>query len=138
MNPSRRLSECLSKCLLPLMLAAALLPPACAQIMPGMPSQTMPPPGKGAANGKVMPIKRITGTEGGGMAGMSMTNAMKSTTDLADPMSQEGSGTSWLPASSPMYGCAEMRGGNMLMLHGAIAPRYVNVGSKRGDRRNGG
>src|SRR5438067_1521108 len=29
---------------------------------------------------------------------------MKSSVDLADPMSREGSGTSWLPDSSPMYG----------------------------------
>lgn len=70
-----------------------------------------------------------------GMPGMSMMNTMKSTTDVSDPMSQEGSGTSWLPASSPMYGYAQMHNGNMIMLHGAIAPRYVSVGSRRGDRR---
>ena len=42
----------------------------------------------------------------------------------------------WLPASSPMYGKTIMRpNGDMLMVHGAIMPRYVNVGSKHGDRR---
>jgi len=105
----------------------------------------MPPMGKGDAKKQPMPMKPGANMKPGamagmagmkpGMAGMSMTDAMKSTTDLADPMSQEGSGTSWLPASSPMYGYAEMHSGNMLMLHGAIAPRYVNVGSERGDRR---
>ena len=120
-----------------MMFATALLPPAFAQTMPGMtmPTQNAPPSSKA----KQPPMPMGEGSmKPDGMAGMSMMDSMKSTTDLADPMSQEGSGTSWLPASSPMYGYAEMHGGNTLMLHGAIAPRYVNVGSKRGDRRNGG
>ena len=33
-----------------------------------------------------------------------MQMEMHSTIDLADPMSREGSGTSWIPDSSPMYG----------------------------------
>ena len=33
-----------------------------------------------------------------------MEMSMHSTIDLADPMSREGSGTSWIPDSSPMYG----------------------------------
>ena len=128
-----------------MMFATALLPPAFAQTMPGMtmPTQNAPPSSK--AKQPPMPMGEgsmkpdgMAGMKPDGMAGMSMMDSMKSTTDLADPMSQEGSGTSWLPASSPMYGYAEMHGGNTLMLHGAIAPRYVNVGSKRGDRRNGG
>jgi hypothetical protein len=60
---------------------------------------------------------------------------MHSTIDLADPMSREGSGTSWLPDSSPMYGRMFMFGENMLMLHGAIFPRYTNVSTLRGDDR---
>jgi Heavy metal binding domain len=60
---------------------------------------------------------------------------MHSTIDLADPMSREGSGTSWLPDSSPMYGRMFMFGENMLMLHGAIFPRYTNVSTQRGDDR---
>jgi hypothetical protein len=68
-----------------------------------------------------------------GMAGMM---SMSSSTDLNDPMSQEASGTAWLPASSPMYGKMFMRrNGDMLMIHGAAMPRYTDVGSKRGDRR---
>jgi hypothetical protein len=60
---------------------------------------------------------------------------MRSTIDLADPMSREGSGTSWLPDSSPMYGKMFMFDENMLMLHGAIFPRYTNVSTRRGDDR---
>src|SRR6266513_520164 len=53
-----------------------------------------------------------------GSDGMHME--MHSSIDLADPMSREGSGTSWLPDSSPMYGRMFMFGDDMLMLHGAI------------------
>ncbi|MGC2627939.1 MAG: heavy metal-binding domain-containing protein [Candidatus Udaeobacter sp.] len=64
-----------------------------------------------------------------------MEMSMHSTVDLADPMSREGSGTSWLPDSSPMYGRMFMFGEDMLMLHGAIFPRYTNVSTRRGDDR---
>src|SRR5438876_2064269 len=66
---------------------------------------------------------------------MPMEMSMHSTIDLADPMSREGSGTSWLPDSSPMYGRMFMFGEDMLMLHGAIFPRYTNVSTRRGDDR---
>jgi len=70
------------------------------------------------------------------MPGMSMSGmGMSSSIDLNDPMSQEASGTAWLPSSTPIYGKMIMLNGNMLMVHGAVMPRYVNVGSKRGDRR---
>jgi len=68
-----------------------------------------------------------------GSDGMHME--MHSSIDLADPMSREGSGTSWLPDSSPMYGRMFMFGDDMLMLHGAIFPRYTNVSTRRGDDR---
>src|SRR5438128_5103224 len=60
---------------------------------------------------------------------------MQSSVNLADPMSREGSGTSWLPDSSPMYGRMFMLENDMLMLHGAIFPRYTNVSTRRGDDR---
>src|SRR5205814_4271705 len=60
---------------------------------------------------------------------------MQSSVDLTDPMTREGSGTSWLPDSSPMYGRMFMFGDDMLMLHGAIFPRYTNVSTRRGDDR---
>lgn len=68
-------------------------------------------------------------------AGHEMKMDMQSSVDLADPMSREGSGTSWLPDSSPMYGKMFMLGEDMLMLHGAIFPRYTNVSTRRGDDR---
>jgi len=64
-----------------------------------------------------------------------MEMSMHSSIDLADPMSREGSGTSWIPDSSPMYGRMFMFGEDMLMLHGAIFPRYTNVSTRRGDDR---
>jgi hypothetical protein len=67
--------------------------------------------------------------------GHAMQMEMRSSIDLADPMSREGSGTSWLPDSSPMYGKMFMFGDDMLMLHGAIFPRYTNVSTRRGDDR---
>jgi len=60
---------------------------------------------------------------------------MQSSVNLTDPMTREGSGTSWLPDSSPMYGRMFMFGDDMLMLHGAIFPRYTNVSTRRGDDR---
>ena len=64
-----------------------------------------------------------------------MPMEMHSSINIAEPMSREGSGTSWLPDSSPMYGRMFMFGENMLMLHGAIFPRYTNVSTRRGDDR---
>jgi len=66
---------------------------------------------------------------------MQMGMEMHSSINLADPMNREGSGTSWIPDSSPMYGRMFMFGENMLMLHGAIFPRYTNVSTRRGDDR---
>ncbi|MBV9009883.1 MAG: hypothetical protein JO354_12080 [Verrucomicrobia bacterium] len=60
---------------------------------------------------------------------------MNSSVNLADPMAREGSGTSWLPDSSPMYGRMFMLGDDTLMLHGAAFPRYTNVSTRRGDDR---
>src|SRR5262249_8825989 len=65
-------------------------------------------------------LHHSTGESDHGHNMSSMQMAMPSSIDLADPMSREGSGTSWLPDSSPMYGKMLMFGENMLMLHGAI------------------
>src|SRR5688572_11741340 len=57
---------------------------------------------------------------------------MSSTIDIADPMNREGSGTSWLPDSSPMYAWSKMYGdGGMLMLMGTQFLRYTQIGSSR-------
>ena len=61
--------------------------------------------------------------------------SMRSSVNIADPMNRESSGTSWLPDSSSMYGRMFMFGDDMLMLHGAIFPRYTNVSTRRGDDR---
>jgi hypothetical protein len=61
--------------------------------------------------------------------------SIQSSVNIADPMSRESSGTSWLPDSTPMYGRMFMFGESMLMLHGAIFPRYTNVSTRRGDDR---
>ncbi len=60
---------------------------------------------------------------------------MQSSVNVADPMSRESSGTSWVPDSTPMYGRMWMFGDDMLMLHGGIFPRYTNVSTRRGDDR---
>jgi hypothetical protein len=51
---------------------------------------------------------------------------------LTVPMSQEGSGTSWHPESSPMYAAMYQNGDWMTMLHGHISLRYDYQGSSRG------
>jgi hypothetical protein len=60
---------------------------------------------------------------------------MASSLNLAEPMSRESSGSSWVPDSTPIYGHMLMFGEDMLMLHGAIFPRYVNANTRRGDDR---
>src|SRR5438045_103504 len=60
---------------------------------------------------------------------------MASSVNIAEPMSRESSGSSWVPDSTPMYGRMLMFGDDMLMLHGAISPRYVNANTRRGDDR---
>src|SRR6266403_3066657 len=60
---------------------------------------------------------------------------MPSSINIADPMGRESSGTSWVPDSTPMYGKMFMFGDDMLMLLGAIFPRYTNVSTRRGDDR---
>jgi hypothetical protein len=64
-----------------------------------------------------------------------MQMSMQSSVNIAEPMSRESSGTSWVPDSTPMYGKMFMFGDDMLMLHGAIFPRYTNVSTRRGDDR---
>ena len=88
------------------------------------------------ADGTALPITKHDHehqpSHGSGVAG-AMT--MLSSINIADPMSRESSGTSWVPDSTPMYGHMLMFGEDMLMLHGGIFPRYTNVSSRRGDDR---
>lgn len=51
------------------------------------------------------------------------------------PMGRDGSGTSWLPDASPMYGFMFHSGKWMYMVHGNIALRYTNQDMfNKGDR----
>lgn len=57
---------------------------------------------------------------------------MRSSINIGEPMSREGSGTSWLPDSSPMHAYMKMfDDGSMLMLHGTMFFRYTSIGSSR-------
>lgn len=69
------------------------------------------------------------------MPGMSHDHdAMKmaAVTDLNVPMSQESSGTAWVPESTPMFARMKMfRDGSMLMFHGNMFLRYTSVNTDR-------
>jgi hypothetical protein len=57
---------------------------------------------------------------------------MRSSINVADPMSREGSGTSWIPDASPVNAYMKMfEDGSMLMLHGTMFLRYTSIGSSR-------
>jgi len=60
---------------------------------------------------------------------------MSSSINIADPMARESAGTSWVPDSTPVYGHMFMLGQDMLMLHGAVFPRYIDASTRRGDDR---
>ncbi|CAN5393920.1 hypothetical protein BH09BAC6_BH09BAC6_06810 [soil metagenome] len=89
---------------------------------------------------KIMPMK------GGSMIGMDMggkkmdaMQMMSSAQSKNLPMGRDGSGTSWLPDASPMYGIMLNSGKWSYMLHGSIALRYtkqdlLNKGSRGGDQ----
>ncbi|GAC1399608.1 MAG: hypothetical protein NVSMB59_21120 [Vulcanimicrobiaceae bacterium] len=64
---------------------------------------------------------------------MSM-RSMPGVSDLAVPMSREGSGTSWLPDSTTTFGHMSTSGSNMLMTHGAAYARYSDTFGTRGSR----
>ena len=67
----------------------------------------------------------------GGTAHSGHSN-MRSSINIGEPMSREGSGTSWIPDASPTYGYMKMfDDGSMLMLHGTMFLRYTSVGSDR-------
>lgn len=65
--------------------------------------------------------------------GMSMGHEeMRSSINIGEPMSREGSGTSWIPDSSPMHASMKMfKDGSMVMLHGTTFVRYTSIGSDR-------
>src|SRR3569833_3027991 len=69
------------------------------------------------------------------MGGMQMSSALSKNL----PMERNGSGTSWLPDASPMYGVMLHDGKWMYMLHGSVWFRYTkqdvfNKGSRGGEK----
>lgn len=67
-----------------------------------------------------------------GRENSSSQSSISSTVDINDPMNREGSGTSWLPDSSPMNAYTRMYSdGGMLMLMGTAFVRFVDAGSRR-------
>ncbi|HMA23001.1 MAG TPA: hypothetical protein VKP00_03375 [Gemmatimonadaceae bacterium] len=68
------------------------------------------------------------------MAGMEMP-AIAAPLGIA--LSRFGSGTSWLPDSSPMHAAHLAMGDWMLMLHGAAVGQFDHQGTRRGDSQFG-
>jgi hypothetical protein len=88
--------------------------------MPGMTDDMTGMPG-------MKPDQKKTGD----MSGVSAMK-MSSVTNIGEPMTREGSGTSWLPDSSPMHAVTRMfSDGSMLMFHGTMFLRYTSIGSDR-------
>lgn len=89
-------------------------------------------------NGMKMSDTSMSGMKMDGMQmdGMPM-KMMTSSQSLNLPMTRDGSGTSWLPDASPMYGIMLNSGKWSYMLHGNISLRYTkqDLGNKgsRGD-----
>lgn len=84
-----------------------------------------------------------TSMKGMDMSGMKMDgmkmDMMSSSQSLNLPMNRDGSGTSWLPDASPMYGIMLNSGKWSYMVHGNIALRYTkqdlgNKGSRGNDQ----
>lgn len=99
--------------------------------MPGMkPTEKKPDdmsnmPGMKSADKKSDGMSNMPGMNRGGME-------MRSTVNVGEPMTREGSGTSWVPDSSPMHAYTKMlKDGGMLMVHGAMFLRYTAIGSSR-------
>ena len=79
------------------------------------------------------------------MPGMAMPGMAHAGHDMAAMMdgplgishARMGSGTSWLPDSSPMHATHKMWGDWTAMIHGVAFAQYDNQGSKRGDSQFG-
>jgi hypothetical protein len=66
---------------------------------------------------------------------MSMSSMMEGPLGISH--ARMGSGTTWLPDSTPMYAVHRMLGDWTLMLHGAAFAQYDHQGSDRGDDQAG-
>lgn len=78
----------------------------------------------------------MPGMDGISMPGMSMPmheEMAMAANPIGIPDSRQGSGTSWLPDSTPMYGLHGPQGRWDLMYHGAAHLTYVEFSGPRGD-----
>ena len=75
-------------------------------------------------------MKKDTAMKGMDMGGMKMDSShhlmMNSQYSLDLPMNRDGSGTSWVPDETPMYGYMYHHKGWMTMIHGSLFLRYNN------------
>ncbi|WP_428329309.1 hypothetical protein [Mucilaginibacter sp.] len=85
-------------------------------------AKKMPAPKKAAMKGMKMDKDNMDGMD---MSGMDM-GMMSSAQSKNLPMGRDGSGTSWLPDASPMYGIMLNSGPWSFMLHGNVSFRYTN------------
>jgi hypothetical protein len=80
-----------------------------------------------------MPDKKPDEMSDMNMPGMTHNHSqMSAITDINTPMTQESSGTAWVPESSPMFATMKMfKDGSMLMFHGNMFLRYTNINTDR-------
>ncbi|MEQ1764513.1 MAG: hypothetical protein ABL984_15390 [Pyrinomonadaceae bacterium] len=99
----------------------------------GTPKATPTPSGHdGHAQPAPSPTPHAHGAETKATDHSAHAKTMSSTVDINDPMNREGSGTAWLPDSSPMHAYSKMyKDRGMLMLMGTAFLRYTQIGSTR-------
>ncbi len=93
-----------------------------------MPATEAQPPAQHPTPQGQMPPMQHQGMRDEDMGGMVMSND-----PIGLPMSREGSGTSWLPDSSPMYALHRMVGEWTLMFHENVFVGVDSQGGARGD-----
>ena len=94
---------------------------------------------KTSAKPAAMPGMHMNNDNMGGMNMGGMEMSMTSAQSKNLPMGRDGSGTSWLPDASQMYGIMLNSGGWDFMFHGNVSLRYTNQdftgkGSRGGDK----
>ena len=68
--------------------------------------------------------------------GMNM-GSMPGMSEMKHEMYQTGSGTSWVPSTTPMYALMYDFSNSSLMIHGGLFPRYTYQSGPRGDKEFG-
>ncbi|HEY0459395.1 MAG TPA: hypothetical protein VGC97_09685 [Pyrinomonadaceae bacterium] len=100
-----------------------------------MPAMKMPDEKSDEMKDMKMPDKKPDEMSDMNMPGMTHNHdamKMSAVTDINVPMTQESSGTAWIPESSPVYARMKMfKDGSMLMWHANMFLRYTNINSER-------